>query len=618
MTDYDQIRKSLRDAQENLNQNSGRSPDTGSSEKKGKSRWQMVWGDKRGYFARFGLALLPCLLISFMIFVSQPVNLVGTNSNYFTFSIGQILVPLLLACVAGTLLGTAVVAVLRGRIFNWMLGLLVGIGLAACLQTMYLNINIGALDGTVIPWHRYQGPMLLSLLIWFLILKIPLLIRYFARSNWQNVFSILTVTLLLSQAVAPITMALAQQKPAGTEGEQYPYTELSGDEQFVVSENENVIVMILDFFSTAYFDDMMEVYPDALDAFHDFTYYNNADSTYMSTFPSTNFMLTGMDLDPTKPVAEYFTESWASDKAKRFYEILRENNYKANLFHDGVFYDGAEHLLGSFDNVYIPETGEETFTVDYPSLLKEMAQLSLYNYAPMALKPSFWPQFIELSAVKTSADYAPVVDQPDYMTQLKESGLTTNADSNYFIVQMLHGVHLPYNIDEYGNAADDPSYTQAARGSLAIMEEYIRQLQELGVYDNSTIIITSDHGFAANGDFQMIYFVKRAGETGDEVQINTAPVTHREFMATILDCIGANESLYGRSIFDIPQNEVRERSYYVEAYDDAYPDVLKSNSNATGMNNVLYVYQYTGDGTDSRKAFEDGPAEIIPLYDSYF
>ena len=54
-----------------------------------------------------------------------------------------------------------------------------------------------------------------------------------------------------------------------------------------------------------------------------------------------------------------------------------------------------------------------------------------------------------------------------------------------------------------------------------VMEEYINQLKQLGVYDDATIIITADHGRAS--DSQVIFYIKEAGDEHEITPVTNAP-----------------------------------------------------------------------------------------------
>ena len=95
--------------------------------------------------------------------------------------------------------------------------------------------------------------------------------------------------------------------------------------EYVVSANRNVIVLILDYFSSDYLENMYEVYPEVTDFLHDFTYYDNMDCTYYGTFPSLPHMLTGIEVDATLSVNEWCKEIWENEETITFYDELQMN-----------------------------------------------------------------------------------------------------------------------------------------------------------------------------------------------------------------------------------------------------------------------------------------------------
>lgn len=64
--------------------------------------------------------------------------------------------------------------------------------------------------------------------------------------------------------------------------------------------------------------------------------------------------------------------------------------------------------------------------------------------------------------------------------------------------------------------------------------------------------------------------VKPANSFGTPVKTSEAPVCHDDLFATALDGLGANGEKYGRRIFDIPEDEDRERFYYFSSF---YSDI---------------------------------------------
>ena len=144
---------------------------------------------------------------------------------------------------------------------------------------------------------------------------------------------------------------------------------------------------------------------------------------------------------------------------------------------------------------------------------------------------------------------------------------------------------------------------------------YLDELKAQGLYDSSTIIITSDHGDKENS-MQVLYFIKEAGVTREKMAVSSAPITHIEFQGTILKSIGADTN--GRTtIYDFTDGEKRVRTVMRNYIDTSYPYVPKYHSTAQGTHTVMYVYSYQGDRKALRKQVRRGPTEILPLTESF-
>jgi hypothetical protein len=83
-------------------------------------------------------------------------------------------------------------------------------------------------------------------------------------------------------------------------------------------------------------------------------------------------------------------------------------------------------------------------------------------------------------------------------------------------------------------------------------------------------------------------------------------------MPTIMKEAGYDFSEYGDTIFDYSEDDERERTVYVRAYDYSCP-ATKNLYGFSAMYNCLYQYNYTGDKEDLRNLENKTPDKIIPL-----
>ena len=102
--------------------------------------------------------------------------------------------------------------------------------------------------------------------------------------------------------------------------------------------NDNIILFILDNFSSTYLASAVEKYPDLKDFLHDFTYYNNADCNYHGTYPSLPHLLTGNDLDPSLSVDDWLEDCWTNTTTNDYFSILSDANYKVNFIYSNDIY----------------------------------------------------------------------------------------------------------------------------------------------------------------------------------------------------------------------------------------------------------------------------------------
>ena len=121
-------------------------------------------------------------------------------------------------------------------------------------------------------------------------------------------------------------------------------------------------------------------------------------------------------------------------------------------------------------------------------------------------------------------------------------------------------------------------------------------MKKLGVYDNSTIVITGDHGYpytdvdplleCTDTGTKTAVFVKPKSSKTSGLSVSHAPASVADIIPTIVKDTGMKTSTdYGESLFDIAQDSTRERIYY--------------HSRLTGNSKlILDKYTITGDAAN--------------------
>ncbi len=210
-------------------------------------------------------------------------------------------------------------------------------------------------------------------------------------------------------------------------------------------------------------------------------------------------------------------------------------------------------------------------------LFSLMTQCSRYKMAPLGAKNYY---IYDTSDIKLLVECDIIVnienDVPLYR-RLTEDGLKiseNDSEGTYRFIHM-HGAHPPYTMTEdfqyveYDYRRDGgynvPGVSQW-KGALKIVYEYIRQLKELGKYEDALIIITADHGITSDisdSEGNMleasypILFVKQPYESHEKMLVSDAPVCHTDVISTIKKKIGIVTS--DRALEEIGSNENRKR-----------------------------------------------------------
>ena len=352
----------------------------------------------------------------------------------------------------------------------------------------------------------------------------------------------------------------------------HDYT-LLGDEQFCAGEDGNIIVIILDTFSNSFFNELLKD-DNTAKGLEDFTYYDNYDCCFVGTYPSMVMMFTGYEYDNSVTIGEWFSNAWKSERTLSFFNTMKEKGYATYMY---------------------------SVSPDQCGLKSEAIGL-IENY------------------VKNSEYSGEVIEQKvfsNFYTALQGNGVTAKPGKR-LIIQHLHGLHTPYNVDENGHYMERSWLAKASCGWIAIAKAYLEALKEAGVYDNSTIIIMADHGPKNTEQIQPMFLIKRAGEMHDEMQVTNAPVSHKEFQSTLLYCAGVDkDQLPSWTIYDFEEDEDRERTVYINKFMKEYPQKPRYNGTGWGSHNVWVGYTYTGDSKDLAKQGRRRPTDYIEMYCSF-
>ncbi len=531
---------------------------------------------------RFGLMLLAMAFLMFTYFVVAPFELVDGNTDSLFFNLHDVWIVLVVAALVIGTVAALLFSSLRGKAYDAVLAIVVALGVAGFVQALFMNGGLPSADGHEVMWSNFVGSMIVGVIVWCALIAAAVVFVRRVPSLARLGLCSLAVVLILVQSIAiarPIKHALT-----GTS--EYMVTK---EGLFEVSSKKNVIVFVIDTTDTQEFDCVLEKYPDVLDNFTGFTYFRNSTGSMIPTAYGIPFLVSGEMLSCDEDYQNYIDTRFTRSS---FIQDIASQNYSVSLYADCLYSD--KEVVGDLtDNI----KSADQRGIDVLGTLKILYKVALYRDAPWVAKPAFWyytddmsQGVLGLGSSDASDSETPyIMDDGAYYSELCERGLTVSEDDSSdgaFKFIHLNGSHVPFTYDENMNQPEGGSdMTTQTRGVFTVLNEYIQDLKDLGLYDDATIIITADHGYWQSGlhgsavnkradgltnVISPICLVKPAGATGSYT-VSEAPVSHIDFQPTVLKAMGADSvaATYGdgTSYFDVAADAQRERRFIDEIYD---------------------------------------------------
>lgn len=469
---------------------------------------------------------------------------------------------------------------------------------------MFLNKRLIEIDGGPLDWASLGSLPRNNILIWFVLLVLIGFVCIRFQRSWGSILKLCAGALCLVQLVAVGAVLFAVME----RGPEQQQLFVSGEKQMQMASEDNFIVFLLDAVSTTEISWMLEQYPDSVDIMKDFTFYDNACCDYYRTFPSITHTLTGCELEVDITAEERMKKSWESDRCNQFYRYLQEDGYERKIFFNngetGYVFGTIENLKNRFDNIQ-----EVHMRVDRVHLLQNLLKLSLYRGLPYIMKPPFEVLTMEFDDIVTPVDDTNLSTYThwDFYQKLTSEKLKIDPQiKKQFMFQHFPGVHTPFQTTAEATYIEQSDLVSTLRGTFRILQEYFDQMKQLGIYDDSTIIVMSDHGQEGPDHLAPIFYLKCPNEIHEHTEVNSAPISHQDFQATVLELIGHNDGNFGTSVFDWQPGQERRRTLYIWGFDDDRPSVRGSTWNC------YHGYIYYRDFEELRERRQGNPDIIIP------
>ncbi len=495
--------------------------------------------------------------VAFTIGIYAPVSIYCANVNEYWYTLRMIWYVPAIVFVVTLGISFCFMYFLQGLLHDVATGLMFAVGLCFYLQGNFLHITVGIFDGSHIDWSVYRGQMIVNALIWcFIVLSVttlcavkPLLLGKISgyASLVLSVMQIISLVFLLTPVIAKQGMSVSMEPVFSSEG-------------LYDIGDDNIIVLIVDVWDEQYMDYVLHEMKDVNEIFDGFEFYDNFTSEYNCTnYSFASSLVTGEHYHNEKDLGE-----WVEDKSvKRLYfDELTDKGYDVSIYTEAMR--------------CFPERVRK-MTTNYREIPKRFYNMRtcfaiLYRtagcvYFPDVVKPYIWLDDVEIAnTATTDGSIIPYNDANGYFKEeLDKNGITVREKTKEYKMIHLRGVHEPFYVDDWGNAAPEHwDWKVTAKGCTRILEDYFNWLKDAGVYDDSVIIVTGDHGYHHTyGVLSNPAFLIKYKDSHGAVKINSNEAGLVNFAATIADLAGVEDTTpYGVSVSDIDENTKFARYYY--------------------------------------------------------
>ncbi len=508
------------------------------------------------------------LSVGFMLLIFAPLEIYLSNPGEFWYDawfLFPVCIRFFCALSLLSLAAFSVLYLLGDRFYDF--------GLACyfwCFIGCYVQGNFGVkglppFDGTEINWAAYRTETIGSTVCWLLLAVLTGVLLFLLKTaKFRRLVSAVSVFLFAilfsTLAVIGINGGLFDQKQ---------YVKFTKTNQFEMSAEQNFIILLLDAVDEECFWQIWEQHPEYEAAMADFTFYDNAMTGYAYTDHALPLMLSGEWYENTEPYEDYSMRVY---RDAPIFNRLESEGYSLSLYDDELQFEVGT-MEGEFDNMtYIKSTLHD------PQLFatRQLKMVGM-KYAPYLLKPFCWfdPAKLGHQELAASSEELFVWKNKSFYDDIDSEEITFT-DAKRFKLFHLMGAHVPFYYDRYLNETEDADYFSCIESSMTTTIAYLEKLKEAGVYDNSIILVCSDHGYNisgnavntpqrdenASGRQHPILFIKGLNEHHD-LQISGAPVSYEDLAEAynrLLDGAASD------AVFDCKEGDYRERRYLLYKY----------------------------------------------------
>lgn len=534
---------------------------------------------KLGFAGRLVRALVVCLFAFGTLLFMAPVELIAANAHSLTYSLGSTWQPILLFALAVSAVVALLLSAVRGRAFDVACAIVAAVGVGFWLQSLLLNVHMPSANGAPVGWGGYLPQMVVSTLVWAAVIAGGVYLARTRTKTFRTVAMAVCSLFIVVQIAGVGSIFLDGKSLETTREDDRVYSTMDGID--TLSPENNIVVFVLDMFDTKGFMEMQEARPHATDELTGFTFFPNSTGSFIPTHYALPYLMTGTWPNEEKPFLDYMNTRYENST---FLWDLREAGYDLGLYTDSMGGPNESAKARELTINHHPLVKKEAVDVDWWGTVTVMAKAACYRDMPWILKPLFWYYTDDINIAMTPGGSTNLASMPwvcndaRYHDVAMSKGLQVvdRGGKGSFRLIHLNGAHWPYTLTAEGKQSKGATnYVDQAEGALKIVSDYLRMMKDQGLYDDATIIVTSDHGnwdwnhddvVDATNPIMLVKPAQSAEKDAQPLKVSQQQTGHCDYHATIMQAATGSTQSYGLTVWDAPKKG-RDRYFIYPVHD---------------------------------------------------
>lgn len=523
-------------------------------------------------FRKIILTSILDFVLCFMLFIYEPIIAYSSNINDYWFNFKDMIVNniiLFLIVFSIIFLFNLLFYFISKKldkpfIYNlYIIIFFVGF-IDIYIQGNYLAGSLPTLDGSPILWNNYINQNIISILFLVLVILVNIILYRKFNAKYDKIVFYSSL-LVFAMIFVSLISTLFTNKEIYVEKGNYAST---NENINVLSSNKNFLVLVIDCVDSKKFDEVIKE-NNKENIFKDFTYYPDTLSTYGFTRDSIPFIFSGIWYEAQVPYSKYYLQAFDDSK---LFNMLKKQKYDLNI------YDDELQILNN-DKYDVKNIKIVNSKVNFLSFVKQEVKYVLFKYLPFPLKKYSSIESMDYNKCKINVDNGNTLfnwSDQKYYDLLDNIELQEN---NYFQFVHIEGGHLPYDLNENVDTIENGTYDDKLLATITIIDKYLTRIKESDQYNNSVIIILSDHGF---NDYESVgrqnpaLYIKGINEYHDKMLISDKKVSYVDLNDSIYqDLLNGKKSF--ELLSDIDDTRIRRYLYYKD-YDKMIEQTLDGHA----------------------------------------